>query len=97
MNMSKLRGHDIELINDIWVYSDTKEPTAVNYKGRVCGNCGKIQTREGHDGCIGGLIGVMNACCGHGVTDEAYIQFPDGSCIRGESAMLVMVGNRAYE
>jgi hypothetical protein len=31
------------------------------------------RTENGHDPCIGELSGVMNACCGHGETDMAYI------------------------
>lgn len=41
-----------------------------------CGHCGLDATPEGHDGCLGTLPGdVMNACCGHGNNDSAYIQF----------------------
>ncbi len=47
-----------------------------------CGYCGLAKTPEGHDGCLGTLPGdVMNACCGHGRPNEAYIQFWDGSRI----------------
>lgn len=40
-----------------------------------CLNCKKKRTKEGYDGCIGELPNVMNACCGHGETKMAYIQF----------------------
>lgn len=40
-----------------------------------CGHCGLNRTTEGHDGCIGTLENVMNACCGHGEVMMAYIQF----------------------
>lgn len=44
--------------------------------GDKCEHCGKGVTKEGHDGCIGTLPDeVMNACCGHGVTLSAYVQF----------------------
>jgi hypothetical protein len=89
MIKSKDRGNDIEFINNAWVYSDTKETVAVNYKNRPCGNCGKNYTEEGHDGCLGTLQGLMNACCGHGNIDETYVQFWDGSCIRGEDAKII--------
>lgn len=55
-----------------------------------CGNCGKRRTDEGHDACLGTLIGVMNACCGHGNEDEAYIQFLDGECVRGKDAKIIL-------
>ena len=41
----------------------------------ICGHCNMKRTEEGHDGCIGTLTNVMNACCGHGQTNMAYIQF----------------------
>lgn len=36
------------------------------------------------DPCLGYLPGVRNACCGHGVSGAAYIQFDNGIIIRGE-------------
>lgn len=54
---------------------------------RSCGNCGKENTKEGHDGCIGTIPNIMNACCGHGDTDGAYIQYWDKSIIRGKEAL----------
>lgn len=85
---SHLRGHKIEFINNEWVYSDTKKPTAGN--PRDCGNCNKPDTKEGHDPCLGTLIGLRNACCGHGETDEAYVQFIDGKCVRGKDALNIV-------
>ncbi|APC48975.1 hypothetical protein BME96_12575 [Virgibacillus halodenitrificans] len=84
-NKSKLRGHEIEFTNGIWIYSDTKEPTVNNE--RDCGHCGLSNTTEGHDGCLGALRGVMNACCGHGNINEAYVQFDDGVIVRKMNAM----------
>jgi len=83
----KLRGHKIEKINKKWVYSDTKQPTAGTI--RECGQCGMSNTKEGHDGCLGTLPGLMNACCGHGDTREAYVQFLDGSVIGGADAVTI--------
>ena len=88
--MGKHRGNDIECDNnDIWIYSDTKQPVSVNYKNKSCGNCGKNFTKEGHDGCLGTLMGLMNACCGHGESDAAYVQFLDGEVVRGEDATII--------
>ena len=75
MQNSKLRGHNIVVINDQWFYEDTQTPT-VGCE-RDCGYCGKSNTTEGHDGCLGILPNVMNACCGHGMAAEAYIQYWD--------------------
>ena len=87
---SKFRGNTVEEKNGSWVYSDTKE--IVNWRNHVCGHCSKARTIEGHDACLGTLRsakngGVMNACCGHGTVDEAYVQFWDRSRISGNEAM----------
>ncbi len=76
MTTSFLRGHKIIFIDNQWVYRDTKSPTIGNQ--RPCGLCCKPDTKKGHDACLGTLFGVMNACCGHGIDGEAYVQFsPD--------------------
>jgi hypothetical protein len=83
----KLRGREkYRTRSGKWFYEDTDEPTADN--PRSCGHCGKERTKEGHDGCLGNLGGnVMNACCGHGVGSEAYIQFKGGRRIDGGVAL----------
>ena len=85
-----LRGHRIEWVDGEWVYCDTKGPTVDGWKDRPCGKCGLPFTEEGHDGCIGTLPDAINACCGHGFTDEAYVQFEDGRELRGPAAMEFM-------
>ena len=92
---SKYRGHKIEYINNEWVYSDTKELISKN-KNRVCSKCGKKETKEGHDACLGKLPGLMNACCGHG-SDEPYIQFLDGKCICGNDAEIIIDVLKKYK
>jgi hypothetical protein len=87
---SFLRGHEIEYQNSEWVYSDTKESTVQTHKERSCGYCDMYSTDEGHDGCLGTLKGVMNACCGHGQKKEAYVQFLDGVSIHGEDATTIL-------
>lgn len=84
MVSSKLRGHGIVFIKGEWLYNDTKIPTINNE--RDCGECERSDTVDGHDGCIGTLPNVMNACCGHGIISEAYIQYWDGHCLRGQDA-----------
>lgn len=90
MDKSYLRGHEIEYLNGEWIYSDTKEPTTQTHKDRPCGYCNKPNTPEGHDGCLGTLMGVMNACCGHGQIKEVYVQFLDGTVIQGEDATAIL-------
>lgn len=89
MTRSQYRGHDIFYTNDKWYYSDTKEPVSEN-KNRSCGYCGKPNTKEGHDPCIGTIPNVLNACCGHGNINEAYIQFLDLNIIRGPFALKIL-------
>ena len=81
---SRLRGHEIELVEGEWVYKTDQTPTAGS--DRNCGFCQKPRTPEGHDGCAGTLPGVKNACCGHGDPDEAYVQFENGTELRDAEA-----------
>lgn len=54
----------------------------------ICVKCGKGPTVEGHDGCLGTLPGdIMNACCGHGNDDQAYIQYWGGEIVTGYEAV----------
>lgn len=83
--ISFLRGHNIYFDESIWRYIDNNEPTVNN--ARPCGHCKKDDTKEGHDGCLGMLPGVMNACCGHGIDDGAFVQFWNKEIIRGKRAI----------
>lgn len=87
---AKYYGHDIECQNKVWVFKDTGLSVEKHHKSLSCGHCGKFRTTEEHDGCLGVLPGVMNACCGHGEIKDAYVQFLDGFCIRNESALLIL-------
>jgi len=78
-----LRGHPIVNVDGEYYYEDTGEPTTTGWKGRPCGHCGKHETAEGHDACLGTLPGVSNACCGHGVRSESFISFENGITVRG--------------
>ncbi len=55
----------------------------------ICVECKKGPTPEGHDGCLGTLPGnnIMNACCGHGNDDQAYIQYWNKPRIAGQEAI----------
>lgn len=85
-NSSKFRGYDIIKKRDgSYIFVDNGELVSTTWHIRPCGFCGKHNTPEGHDGCLGIIPNVMNACCGHGITESAYIQFESGSTIRGEA------------
>lgn len=82
------RGHKMcfdEYSNE-WYYNDTGELVKLD-PNRPCGHCGLTNTPDGHDGCLETLSSVKNACCGHGIVDEAYIQFEDNSILRGDKAI----------
>ena len=87
------RGHKIECEDrgddKIWVYSDTKEEVSLNTQ-RDCGFCGRPRTPEDHDGCLGALEGLMNACCGHGLPENAYVQFQNGEIVDGLEAVGIL-------
>jgi hypothetical protein len=85
---STWRGHTITQKGSNFIYADTLQPVSQNIN-RDCGFCNLPNTEEGHDGCLGILPEVMNACCGHGNTLVAYIQYKDGTCIYGEAAIAV--------
>ena len=87
MGLSKFRGHGIYEQNRSWYFSDNDELVSTTWMIRSCGHCDMENTPEGYDGCIGHLLGVMNACCGHGESAAAYIQFIDGSIIYGSLAI----------
>lgn len=80
-----LRGHPIFLKDGEWFYVDSNTPTVGNE--RDCGYCGRANSKEGHDGCLGTLPHITNACCGHGAVDEAYVQFSSEECLYGEDAV----------
>lgn len=82
-----LRGHEIYHDGKDWRYCDNHQKTVENWENRPCCACGKENTPEGHDGCLGTLPGVINACCGHGRIGEAYVQFEDKKIIEGPAAM----------
>lgn len=79
---NKHRGYDIVLVNGVWLYADTMRPVAEGWKKRPCGHCGLPNTPEGHDGCLGTIPGAINACCGHGDPEQAYVQYApaDAAC-----------------
>lgn len=85
---SHFRGHPIEWVDGRWVYADTKEALP-GFGGfpypRYCAKCGlKTPLGEGEvDPCLGVLPGVDNACCGHGVREESYIRFENGTVVKG--------------
>lgn len=81
------RGHEIYFKDNKWFYVDNNDEVR---EDRCCKKCGRYFTKEGHDGCLGKLIGVMSACCGHGNEEECYVQFLDGECVRGEDAKIII-------
>ncbi|MBM7580029.1 hypothetical protein [Jeotgalibacillus terrae] len=81
-----LRGHEIYYDGEQWRYKDNDQPTMKHWKYRACGYCNKPNRPDEHDACLGELPGVINACCGHGQSDEAYVMFENGEAARGKTA-----------
>lgn len=79
---SSFRGHAIyhDENHNHWYYSDTGE---LADKPRPCKKCGKLFSEGEPDACLGKLPGVKQACCGHGIRNDAYIIFENGITIRG--------------
>ena len=90
------RGHSIVLKSGVWLYADTRLPVS-EQPDRQCGHCGKPNTPEGHDGCLGELAGVLNACCGHGRHEVAYLQTVDGRRFTGKIALKMALGEDENE
>lgn len=67
-----------------------------------CKFCNYKPNIDGHDACIGELKGVKNACCGHGRSNLAYVQFdhefykidPNKKIIEGNDALEYIKNNR---
>ena len=85
---STWRGHEIyyDSGSEEWKYSDTGGLTTDD-PFRACGRCSEKPTEDDHDSCIANLPNVFNACCGHGLETDAYVQFKDHSIIRGKEAI----------
>jgi len=94
--MKDERGHETEIRDDgkeyfcdtgkLWAWE--KGALGPHPPRRPCGHCGLHDTPEGHDGCLGTLPDpdIMNACCGHGTRDWAYVQFWNSPRLGGEDA-----------
>lgn len=78
-----LRGHPIIWDGDDWVFEDNGEIVEETFEFKVCAKCGLASSPEGHDPCLGTLPGVENACCGHGIREDAYIRFTNGMVVTG--------------
>ena len=52
--------------------------------GWKCPKCKKTRGADGHDPCLGGLPGVLFACCGHGKNTGGYVYFENGVTLRGK-------------
>jgi hypothetical protein len=86
---STYRGHKVIFVDNVWVYFNDRI-SVEDDPYRKCGHCKEDESIEGHDACLGTLKGIANACCGHGIINDAYVQFLDGSSLRGAQALEVM-------
>lgn len=65
------RGHKIYFDGAFWRYIDNGE---IEDDSRPCVLCGKMPSVEGYDPCLGYLLGVKSACCGHGIEKPYQIK-----------------------
>lgn len=72
-----------------WVYVDNGIPVS-NDPNRTCGYCNAPNRADGHDSCLGELPKVRNACCGHGIIEEAYVVLSDSKRYEGRDAIKIM-------
>ena len=79
---SYVHGHPVVFVGGFWQYEDTGIHVAP--KARTCKKCGEFNDDD-FDSCLGKLPGVNNACCGHGIQGNSYIQFTNGITVRGFS------------
>jgi hypothetical protein len=76
-------GYSTKLRQTKWYFWENGQPCGDIDKLR-CAKCGKGETQEGYDACLGKLInGVEFACCGHGITELRYVKLFDGTSIEG--------------
>ena len=87
------KGHEIIKVQNVFTYKDNGVKVSDDI-WRPCGFCGLKSTVDDHDGCIGTLENVMNACCGHGVVEDAYVQLSIDETIRGQDALDYIKNNR---
>ena len=76
-------------VEDAWRYAETGLLVSDDSEP-ACGECGEAMTPEGHDGCLGTIPGVVNACCGHGTEAEAYVVLDGGRRLAGREAVAWM-------
>lgn len=93
MIRGKWRGYSMYYDTQDWRFVDDDSLVSLG-ESRPCGRCGEYATKAGHDPCIANLPSVMNACCGHGSTREAYVQFVDGRLLQGPDAIEFQVKQR---
>lgn len=77
------KGHTIYYDGTKWCWVDSEEGLDPVPEMIPCAHCGLESRQYEPDPCLGVLPGVANACCGHGNSKDAYVQFLNGVIIRG--------------
>ena len=91
MATSTYRGHKIHSSpSENWYFTETGQRVSDN-PDIQCKHCDKPNHPNGHDGCLGELPFVNNACCGHGELGMTYVQFKGKNlyCVRGWKASVI--------
>ena len=84
MTRGYLRGHVIIWNENLrqWFYEDGLPLPSAGGEVRPCMRCGALFADDAPDACLGMLPGIDNACCGHGMRENAYVRFLNGITIR---------------
>lgn len=69
-------------VYSVWRYAESGKRFSTE-DSLACVKCGKVSKGHEPDPCMGNLPGVENACCGHGIENDAYISFDNGITVRG--------------
>lgn len=86
MSRTEINGNEITSKDGENFFYSSDNKTVDWYNIRKCPACGKKQTKEGHDACLGTLRGVRFACCGHHSSKgHPYVVFNNGLSINFDS------------
>lgn len=79
------KGHELYYDEDKqqWFYTETKQP--YNHSDiLVCPKCNLSSRNDEPDPCLGMLMGVKYACCGHGDESQAYVMTENNHIIQNK-------------
>lgn len=76
------RGHWLlyDEITKEWYFESTGEKYSDELDmNLICPKCNMKPHSNGHDACMVNVPNVEYACCGHGIENQAYLKYNDGT------------------